>query len=63
MKTGEVRYIVDEKGERSAVVLPIDQYEELLEDIHDLAIIAERREERTMPFKELKEKLRKDGIL
>ena len=63
MKTGGVRYIVDEKGERSAVVLPIDQYEELLEDIHDLAIIAERREERTMPFEELKEKLRKDGIL
>jgi len=63
MTTAEVRYIVDEKGERTAVVLPIGQYEELLQDIHDLSVIAERQEEPTISFEELKEKLRKDGFL
>lgn len=45
------------------MILLIDQYEELLEDIHDMAVIAERRDERTVPFEKLKEKLRRDGIL
>lgn len=63
METGKVQYIVDEKGERTAVVLPIHEYEELLEDLHDLAVIAERREEPTVPFEELKKKLKKDGLL
>ena len=54
METDKVRYIVDEKGERTAVVLPINEYKELLEDLHDLVVIAERREEPTVPFGELK---------
>ena len=39
------RFIVDEKEKRVSVVLPVDDYEELLEDLHDLAIVAERRAE------------------
>jgi len=57
------RYIVDEKGKRTAVVLPLKEYEELLEDLHDLAIVAERRDEPTVSFEELKEKLKADGLL
>ena len=41
------RFIVDEKGNRVSVVLPVDEYEELLEDLHDLAVVAERRREPT----------------
>lgn len=63
MKADELSYIVDEKGERTAVVLPIGHYEELMEDVHDLAVIAERREEPTISFEELKAKLREDGLL
>ncbi len=63
METDKVRYIVDEKGERTAVVLPINEYKELLEDLHDLVVIAERREEPTVLFGELKKKLKKDGLL
>lgn len=43
-------YVVDENGKRTAVMLPIDEYEELLEDLHDLAIIAQRRDEPTVPL-------------
>ncbi len=40
------QYIINEKGQKTAVVLPFKEYEELLlEDIHDLTIIAERRDE------------------
>ncbi len=44
---GKTQYLVDESGQKTAIVLPMDEYEELLEDIHDLAIIAERRDEPT----------------
>jgi len=57
------RYIIDEKGKKKAIILPIEEYEELLEDLHDLAIIAERRDESTITFEELKKRLKKDGIL
>ncbi len=35
-------YVVDENGNRTAVMLPIEEYEELLEDLQDLAVIAQR---------------------
>lgn len=57
------QYVVDEKGQKTAVIIPVEEYEELLEDIHDLAIIAERRDEPTISFEELKKKLEKDGLL
>jgi len=57
------QYIVDEKGEKTAVIIPVEEYEELLEDIHDLAIIADRRDEPAITFEELKKKLKKDGLL
>jgi hypothetical protein len=57
------KYIVDEAGQKTAVVLPIYEYEELLEDLHDLAVIAERRDEKTISLDDLKKKLQADGIL
>ncbi len=57
------KYIVDQKGKKTAVVLPVEQYEELLEDLHDLAVIAERRDEPTIPLAELKRRLKKNGLL
>jgi hypothetical protein len=45
MISTDVQYIVGEKGDRTAVIMPIEEYEELMEDIHDLGVIAERRED------------------
>ncbi len=56
-------YIIDEKGEKTAVIIPINEYEHLIEDLHDLAIIAERREEGTINFEDFKKDLKKDGII
>lgn len=59
----ELRYIVDEKGEKKEVIIPVEEYEELLEDLHDLAVIAERRDEPTASLEEIIEKLKRNGIL
>ncbi len=40
-----LQYLTDERGDRTAVVLPIGDYEKLIEDLDDLATVAERREE------------------
>ncbi len=63
LKNIEKKFIVDDKGRKSAVIVPIEKYKELLEDIHDLAIVAERRAEQTTSFNELKKKLKKNGLL
>jgi len=57
------RFIVDEKGNRVSVVLPVDEYEELLEDLHDLAVVAERRREPTVSHSALKRRLKAGGLL
>ena len=56
-------YIVDESGRRVSVVLPIEEFTELLEDIADLAAIAERRKEETIDHAHLIERLKSDGLL
>ena len=57
------QFIVDNSGKKIAVVLPLEHYEELLEDLHDLAIIAERKDEPTISFDEIKKGLKKDGLI
>jgi len=51
---GKTQYIVDEQGQKTAVVLPLKEYEELLEDLHDLAVIAERKDEPVFDLEEVK---------
>lgn len=59
----EEQYIIDTKGKKTAVILPIRRYERLMEDLHDLAIIAERREEEPTSLEELKRRLKEGGLL
>jgi hypothetical protein len=57
------QYITDEQGQRTSVILPIAEFETLLEDIEDLASVAERREEPTISHEDLLAELKKDGFL
>lgn len=57
------QYIVDNDGNRTAVILSLPVYEELLADLHDLAIVAERRAESTFSLEELRKKLGELGVL
>ena len=51
------RYVVDQAGERQAVILSMAEYRRLLEDLQDMALIAERRDDETVSFEELKTEL------
>ena len=57
------QYVVDGDGKRTAVILPIEQYERLLADLHDLAVIAERRDEEPISLSEMKRRLMQDSLL
>jgi hypothetical protein len=37
-------------GEKTAVILTLADYEDLMEDLEDLAAIAERKDEPSIPF-------------
>ena len=54
---------MDESGKKISVILPVAEYEELLEDLHDLAVVAERKEEETLTLDEMKERLKHHGKL
>lgn len=55
-------YVTNVKGRKRAVILPIEEYTELLEDLQDLAVIAERREEPSLSHHTVMEDLKKRGI-
>jgi len=63
MATQREQFIVDDRGKKTGVVLPLKRYQRLLEDLHDLAIVAERRSEKPVSLDELKRRLKQDGLL
>ena len=60
--SSQLQYVTNEKGRKTAVLLPIDDYEKLLEDLDDLAVIAERRSEETIPHEDFKRTVKRNGL-
>ena len=56
-----VQFVTDAEGNKTAVILPIDEYEELMEDLHLARVARESRGEPRRPFKEVVEELREAG--
>jgi PHD/YefM family antitoxin component YafN of YafNO toxin-antitoxin module len=63
MSTVLEQYVVDTKGKKTGVILSLKRYRQLMEDLHDLAVIAERLEEKSISLEEMKRRLKKDGRL
>jgi hypothetical protein len=40
-----VEYLIDSKGNKKSVQIPINEFEQLLEDLEDLKTVAERKNE------------------
>ena len=59
----KIRFITDEDGNKQSVVIPVETYEEMLQDIQDLVVVAERAEEETLSFDEVKKNLKADGLI
>jgi len=56
-----VQYVTDVNGERTAVILPLDEYQELLEDMHVIRVAEETKDEPARPLGEVVEELRNAG--
>lgn len=57
MQPAQTQYITSNTGRKKAVILPISEYQRLLEDLHDLSVVAERREEYPVSLDEMKKRL------
>ena len=62
-KTLNPQYVLDKSGKTAFVVLPVEEYESLLEDLRDLGAIAERRGEQKISLAEFERELAADGRL
>lgn len=57
------KYVTDSKGKQTAVILPIEEFNGLLEDLDDLAVVAERVVEPNIPHDQVVKELKSDGYL
>ena len=57
------QYITDEKGQRKSVILPMTDFQGLVRDLEDLAVVAERRDEPTTSHADFIKELKSSGLL
>jgi len=61
--TRNVQFVTDANGEKTGVILPLDEYEELLADLHVTRPAEETQDEPRIPWKEVKAELVSEGKL
>jgi len=49
-----IQFVIDDTGKKTAVVLDLEEWGELWEDIYDILVSESRRGEPTVPWEELK---------
>ena len=59
----KVKYLTDEDGNKHSVVIPVQEYEDMLEDIQDLVSVAERKDESSISLDEVLKNLKDDGYI
>ncbi len=58
-----IRYVIDESGEKTAVLIDLKEHGELWEDLYDTLIAEQRRDEPRESLEEVKKRLRQLGKL
>jgi len=57
------QYITDDNGEKVSVIITMQEFESMLEDIEDLITIADRKDEETTSHEEFLKELKADGTV
>ncbi len=57
------QFVTNQSGKKTAVLLPLAEFEQIMEDLDDLAKIAERRDEKTISQTDLIAELKSDGLI
>ncbi len=63
IQTLHPKYITDESGKKTEVVLSLETFNQLIEDLEDLAVIAERRDESVTTQEDFIAELKSDGLI
>jgi hypothetical protein len=58
-----IKFVVNEKGEKTEVIIDLKKYGELWEDIYDSLLVRFRADEPRESFESVKERLRKQKKL
>jgi hypothetical protein len=58
-----VNYVTDENGNRVAVMLDLVAWGDVWEDLHDVLLAHERRDEPSISLEQFEAELRRDGLL
>ncbi|HVF67135.1 MAG TPA: hypothetical protein VM914_05710 [Pyrinomonadaceae bacterium] len=58
-----VQFVTDTDGRKVAVLLDLEEWGELWEDIYDGMLAQERADEPSKPLEEFEEELRAEGLL
>jgi len=58
-----VQFVVDEKGQKTGVVIDLREYKELWEDFYDTALVRARHREPRESLATVKRRLRRNGKL
>lgn len=58
-----LQYLTNQQGEQTAIVLPINEFTELMEDIEDLIAVVTRKNEPTISHENLLSELANDGLI
>jgi hypothetical protein len=56
-----IKFITDEKGRRTDVVISLKRYSKELEDFFDHLVFEERKQEETVPFEKILDDLKQEG--
>ena len=57
------QYITNDNGEKMSVVLSMQEFENILEEFEDLAIVAERKDKELISHQDILKELKQDGII
>ncbi len=61
MPSKGLQFVSDADGHKTAVILPIEEYEEMMEDLHLGRVARESKGEPRRPFTDVVEELRSTG--
>jgi len=58
-----IQFVTDETGKRTAVLISLEEWGEVWEDIYDALVSESRKDEPTVPWEELKAEMeREEGV-
>lgn len=63
VKAEDEQFQFNTKSKKTRGLFSVSQYKKLMEDLHDLVIVAERRDEQLISLDEMKQRLSSLGIL